>query len=505
MATLTLVGASDEPDYSGHAMVALYPQLSEVKPYVITGGLEPEKMHVTMAYLGLAADVDKAAVEKALGSLPSRQPFAARISGHARFTGGEEDVLVALVDSPEIERLRIDLLAALRKQGISIPRDHGFTPHMTLAYMDPQALTPLVRLEPANLNFDAVWLKHAKAKQSYPFGDPIPESIRTYARTAYAQGWAASGGPMTAAVMAGSIAAMDLCEEHAHDPHILEVAIHLGRLEGVWAKVFERRFKMMANFTAMVTALWRRLMKILDVPGNIAILRQQAGIAEDSNDDAQRRQALRKIARDVALRMLGWLPGTSEWQSLRDAMRQLVASGQAEGYADAIDIAASEQDIIGYSFDIAFQHAYDALANLGQAWADSDTWLQQMLGRAADQFGRVLGDLAAADASYEDMVNAAMDVLDMTYDGVDAVEFTVDWALSAGFSRGALDLYRSENVEYVTWMTAGDDRVCPVCEKNGADSPFLISDFPDMPAHPRCRCVATAEFVLGSDFGGFFS
>jgi 2'-5' RNA ligase len=498
------VGASDEPDYSGHAVVALYPDVKVAQDYAITGGLEPEKMHVTMAYLGLAADVDKAAVDKALRSLPARQAFTARISGHARFTGGEEDVLVALVDSPEIEQLRIDLLRALDKQGIEIPKDHGFTPHMTIAYMDPQALAPVVRLEPADVTFDAVTLKHAKTKKSYTFGDTIPESIRSYARTAYAQGWAASGGPMTPTVMAGCTAVMDLCEENAHDPHILEVAIHLGQLEGVWAKVFQRRFKLMADFTASVTALWRQAVKTLDVPGNIDVLRQQLGIREDVTDDDRRRQA-RKDAQALALRMLAWLPGTREWQMLRDAMRQLVATGRAEGYADAIDIAAADHDVVGFSFEIAFQHAYGAMANLGDVWAESDSWLQQMLKRSADQFGRVLGELAASGASYQDMVDAAMGILDMTAEDADAVEFTVDWALSAGFSRGALDLYRSENVEYVTWMTAGDERVCPICEQNGTDSPFLVSDFPEMPAHPRCRCVATAEISLSSDYSGFFS
>lgn len=505
MATLTLVGASDEPDYSAHAMVALYPDLKEVQQYALTDGLPPEKMHVTMAYLGLAEHVDKAAVQKALEALPAREPFAARISGHARFTGGEEDVLVALVDSPHIEQLRIDLLKALKAQGVGVPGDHGFTPHMTLAYMDPQALSPVVRLEPANLNFDTVWLKHGKAKHSYPFQDPIPESIRTYARTAYAQGWAASGGPMTATVMAGCIAAMDLCQENAHDPDILEVAIHLGRLEGVWAKVFERRFKMMGDFTTLLTALWRKALARADIAGTISILRQQQGLMEDSKDEDDKLRRAKAAARELAMRILTWLPATAEWQGMRDAMRQLIASGRAEGYADAIDIAAADQHLLGYDFEIAFQHAYEAIANLGDVWAESDTWLQKMLGRAADQFGRVLGELAAAGASYQDMVDAATAALDMTAEDADAVEFTVDWALSAGFARGALDLYRSENVEYVTWMTAGDDRVCPVCEKNGVDSPFLISDFPDMPAHPRCRCVPSAEFSISPDYGGFFS
>lgn len=504
MPVATLVAEADEPTYNGHAMVALYPGIDKANNYAIVDGVEPQKMHVTMVYLGLAKDVDAAAVDKALKSLPTRQPFSAAVSGHARFTGGEQDVLVALVDSPHIEQLRADLLKALDKQGVTVPREHGFTAHMTLAYMDEQTLGPVLRLEPDQLEFGAVTFKHGKTKKEYPFGDKIAESIRSYARTAYGQGWAASGGPMTERVMAGCIAAMDMCSDNAHDPRILEVAIHLGQLEGVWAKVFKRRFTMMEDFTKQVTAVWQTAVGKLDVPGTVQFLRQQLGIREDSKDEADNLRRAKQEARELAMRMLAWLPGTQEWQPLRDAMRQLVASGRAEGYADAIDIAAAEQDLLGFDFDLAFTHAYDALANMGDVWAESDVWLQRMLGRAADQFGRVLGELAANGASYQDMVDAASDVLDMYYEGADAVEFTVDWALSAGFSRGALDLYRSENVEYVTWMTAGDARVCVICEQHEIDSPFLISDFPEMPAHPRCRCVASAEFSVGSAFGGYF-
>lgn len=496
---------SDEPDYTSHAMVALYPPEAFAARFAIPGGLEPDKLHVTMAYLGLAGDVDKEAVLRALRSLPQREPFTASISGHARFTGGEEDVLVALVDSPHIEKLRIDLLAALKRQGITVPADHGFTPHMTLAYMDAQAMTPVFRLEPEGVEFGAVWLKHAKDKTAFLFGEPedsLPESIKVYARTAYAQGWAASGGPMTDRVRAGCLAVMELCKENAHDPSILEVAIHLGQLEGVWASVFARRDKLMADMENKFVPLWRAAVKRSDVEDAVAILRQKLGLAEADDPDAIRKA--KQEARDMAMRVLAWIPAGPEWQPLRDAMRELIASGRAEGYADAIAIAAAEQHVLGYSFDIAFEQAYQAMADLGEVWAESDTWLYRMLGRAADEFGRALGQLAADGASYQEMVDAGLSILDLTAEEADAVAFTVDWALSAGFSRGALDLYRSENVEYVTWMTAGDGRVCVTCEQHGIDSPFPILEFPEMPAHPRCRCVASAEFEISPAYSGYF-
>jgi len=325
--------------------------------------------------------------------------------------------------------------------------------------------------------------------------------IAPYARTAFAQGWAGSGGPMTDAVKAGSIAAVQICIESADEPGILEVALHLGHLEGVWADVFARRFDLIGKYGDVLTPLWRQAVADTDIAGAIEIFRQELGLTE-SRDAAFIRRA-KAVAREIAVRLLSWLGGKPIWQRMRDAMRAVLATARAEGYASALAIAAAEQHVLGFSFDIAFEHAYAAMMNLGQLWAESDAWLSRMLGRAADDFSRTLGNMAGLGASYEDMVGAAAEVLGMQTSS--AVSFIVDWALTTGLSRGALDLYASENVQYVSWLTAGDDRVCPICEQNGQDSPYLITDFPEMPSHPLCRCVPSAELSDLSAYSAFFT
>lgn len=497
---------ADQPDYSGHVMVALYPPAEVTRRYAMPGGLAPEDLHVTMAYLGRTEDVDRDALLAAVKSLPYREPFTAQVAGHGRFTGGDQDVLVALIDAPEVEQLRRDLLSAFTTYNIDVPSEHGFTPHMTLTYMDEQALTPLLRLPADDIEFGAVWVKYGDERTAFLFGDdgdPVPETIRSYARAAYAQGWAASGGPMTEAVQAGCVAAMDIASRWCDHPQVLEVALHLGQLEGVWAQVFARRDALMESHTRAVRKVWRSLVAGLDVAGAVGLFRQRMGLSEGVDRDWLRRA--KEAAAEAARRLLQWLPGSTGWQRLRDALRAVVVASRAEGYAGAVGVAASQQHLLGYDFDIAFQHAYDALENLGDTWAQSDAWLERMLGRAADEFGRTLGDLASQGADYEQMVAAGLDVLQDTVADKDIVGFIVDWAASAGLSQGALDLYRSEGVQKVTWMTAGDGRVCPICEQRGEDSPFLISDFPAMPAHPLCRCVASAEFTLGPAYDGFFN
>ncbi len=60
-------------------------------------------------------------------------------------------------------------------------------------------------------------------------------------------------------------------------------------------------------------------------------------------------------------------------------------------------------------------------------------------------------------------------------------------------SQATLFAYKKQGVEYKRWFTAGDERVCSICENNGAEFDIPIgksfgdgSDAP--PAHPGCRC-----------------
>lgn len=282
------------------------------------------------------------------------------------------------------------------------------------------------------------------------------QAIAPFARAAFANGLAASGGPITDRVKAGCIAAIEHACLHADEPDILEVTLKIGSLEGTWAAIFSRREKLISSRASAALAAWKSATARLDLSGMITTYRRDMRLSE--TDTPSQEQAAQRAAREAAILLLSWLPATAAWQDLRTAMRETIMSGRAEGYADAIALAADAVGRIGYGFDLAFQDAYDALANLGEIWADADTWLTKVLARNADQLGRALGTLASRGASYDEMLQAARDILD----GVsgDAVKFVTDWALSTGLSQGALDLYRSEGVTYVDWITAGDARVC---------------------------------------------
>lgn len=66
--------------------------------------------------------------------------------------------------------------------------------------------------------------------------------------------------------------------------------------------------------------------------------------------------------------------------------------------------------------------------------------------------------------------------------------------LTRGVSAGAIDVYRAAGVTEVRWLTAEDDRVCPLCARNEQAGPRPIGvPFPSgasaPPQHPSCRCA----------------
>ncbi|MGW5477704.1 2'-5' RNA ligase family protein [Streptomyces sp. NPDC004008] len=479
------------PDYSDDGMIALYPPSEVAQALAVDGGLPPEEMHVTVAYLGDTADIDAEVLREVVAQLAERPPFTVRFAGHARFTGGDKDVIVALADSPYLEDLRRDILDALSERGINPPRDHGYTAHCTITYIDPGEESPLARLDSQPVEFTSLAAVHGTERTDFPLEHPIAAP----AREAFAAGWALSGGPLTERVKAASIAAVQTAIEHADDPRILEVTIDLGKLEGMWALLFQRREEKQHEHTRRLTDAWRPLIDRDAVAAMVDRFRSYAGLSEAARDFYNEALA-------AARAMLQALAGLSGWTKLRTAIRDAIAAGRAEGMVNAVAIAAERASRVGLDWNIAFEDAYRSLERLDELWGNADGWLGRTVDRAAGDLGRVLAQGAEDGASRDEMIDAAMDVLTGT--DIDSVAFVVDWAMTTAADEGALALYRSEGVLKVDVITAGDGRVCPACIDAEAGSPWNILDAPRMPLHPVCRCCYAADVSLAG-FAAWFA
>jgi len=498
---------ADDLDFSGHAMVALYPPPGVADQLAPLGDLESDDLHCTVAYLGLAEDVDLDVLLAAVTPLALRDPIDTQVAGHGRFTGEEKDVLIALVDSPALERLRRDVVDALTAVGIGLPSEHGYTAHITLSYLDPATPVGISRLPARGVRFGSLTVEHGTRRIDIAFQppaeDPAGEAIVPYARTAYAQGWAASGGPMTDTVRAGCVAAIEHAVRHAHDPHVLEATLRLGHLEGTWAAVYDRRDRLYAQHVDDVAAAWRRAARRVDLAQAIRNYQSSLGLTETasealSDEEKRDKEHLRLIAQTVAAAIVhAILSPDSATPSAREAFVRAIAealkAADAEGFAAAVAISADQAGLIGVDFDLAFTDAWKALGDLGTYWGHASGWVDQITKGVAKDLGAALAGLGR-DASYQDMLDEAENVLT----GVDlkTVSTLTDMAMSQSFSRGALRLYRREGVQTVDYITAGGARVCKVCEDHESKNPWPISDVPTPAVHPHCRCVLAASNPL---------
>jgi 2'-5' RNA ligase len=132
---------------SNGVMVAIAPPTTIGEAIALPGGEAVDELHVTLAYLGNAADVDYDALRSAVEDMAAAvRPLTATVQGLGVFQN-DENVLWAAVDAPGLEEWRSTLVGCLADYGLAPISNHGFTPHMTLKYSE-NAITELPDLDP---------------------------------------------------------------------------------------------------------------------------------------------------------------------------------------------------------------------------------------------------------------------------------------------------------------------------------------------------------------------
>lgn len=97
-----------------------------------------EELHLTLAFMSERKVIDKAKLISVLKRFARRAPpIQAVVNGVGRFNGGqgEAEVFYASVDAPALFEWRRALVDVLRQVGILPAQNHGYIPHVTLAYL----------------------------------------------------------------------------------------------------------------------------------------------------------------------------------------------------------------------------------------------------------------------------------------------------------------------------------------------------------------------------------
>jgi 2'-5' RNA ligase len=153
------------------AMVALFPPADVAARLACPDGEPAEQLHITLAFLGDADGiVDAGELEDALARLAeTTPPLEGTIAGTGRFVAGPDGLAPfwAAVDLPGVNELREAVLAALREQDVAFSETHGFTPHMTLAYIGEGDPDPAEIAVPIPVRFDELTLAIADRRVSF--------------------------------------------------------------------------------------------------------------------------------------------------------------------------------------------------------------------------------------------------------------------------------------------------------------------------------------------------
>jgi 2'-5' RNA ligase len=168
------------PDAHGGAMACF---VTSQETQALLRGLLPAELradseadHLTIAYLTedaeSCADCKGALLRGLVAVAESGGPITGTLGGLARFPASETsdgmDVLVALFDAPGLDDLRVAVMDAACCAELDPPMEHGFIPHITLAYIDPAEPTPAITMGREPLTFDAITLVWAGERIDIP-------------------------------------------------------------------------------------------------------------------------------------------------------------------------------------------------------------------------------------------------------------------------------------------------------------------------------------------------
>lgn len=199
MKTKAEAGQPENNDAAGDdgpgVMLALWTPRELASKIAHPGGTDPNEMHCTLGYYGkVGKEVKPEHIETVTKCVAmcakGYQPVKAHVGGVGRFnsspSSGGKDVLVAHVDSPGLHDLRDHLIEHVQKcadiqgaatataptpTGMTPLRTHGYTPHMTMAYIDPAEPMPVHKLDRHEFTFTHLVLAVGDTKHVFPLGE----------------------------------------------------------------------------------------------------------------------------------------------------------------------------------------------------------------------------------------------------------------------------------------------------------------------------------------------
>ena len=174
--TLEIPGmlAADVPYTGDGAMVCCYPTGEQAAALAQPGGQDADSLHCTLIHFRELPDDLTDVLYAVAMAASSTDDLSGTVSAAAAFPAGEDGhPVVALLDVPDLGNVRAILAGMLDAAQVTYSTEHGFTPHITLAY-DASDDPALPEVQGVDVTFDALYLVTPTDTVRFPL-DPTEE------------------------------------------------------------------------------------------------------------------------------------------------------------------------------------------------------------------------------------------------------------------------------------------------------------------------------------------
>jgi 2'-5' RNA ligase len=170
-----------------YAMITLYPPADVAGQLALDGGEPAGDLHLTLIFLGEVSQIwnpDKIRAEVGEWALYT-PPIEGRINALGRFVethkADGEHAIYAGPDLPKLPHIRHHLLQMLDEKCSIYPKnEHGYTPHITLAYVAPDAPFPVQSIPVTPIRFEYISVVIGDERTDYELKgrDPLGGKVR---------------------------------------------------------------------------------------------------------------------------------------------------------------------------------------------------------------------------------------------------------------------------------------------------------------------------------------
>lgn len=155
-------------------MVCFYVPADVAPKIAQPGGLAPADLHLTLAYLGDGQIPKIGKLVALLEDFAAQcQPIEATVGGLGKFNPRDRNTpapFYAVVSAPALTRFQYNLVKLLEENGFPPVNEFGYTPHITLKYIQPGGRAPVRNIPSERMTFGTLSIKSGGNRVDFPMG-----------------------------------------------------------------------------------------------------------------------------------------------------------------------------------------------------------------------------------------------------------------------------------------------------------------------------------------------